>query len=44
VCLTRNNHDKIAHAAVEAFQAAGVPARTWILHVDTQGVAINAQR
>jgi homoserine kinase len=44
VCLSRNNHDRIAHAVAEAFQAAGVAARTWILHVDTQGVAINAQR
>lgn len=44
VCLTRNNHEKIAQVAAEAFLAAGVPARTWILHVDTQGVAINAQR
>lgn len=44
VCLTRHNHDKIARAVVEAFQRAGVTARTWTLHVDTQGVAINAQR
>ncbi|MCC7205803.1 MAG: hypothetical protein IT323_00760 [Anaerolineae bacterium] len=44
VCLARHNQDKIARAMVEAFQAAGVAARAWILHVDTQGVAINAQR
>jgi hypothetical protein len=42
VALAEEEHDRIARAMAQAFkEATGKPARTWILPVDTQGIAIS---
>jgi homoserine kinase len=40
--LAEDNHEVIAEDMAQAFNNAGVKARTWVLPVDTQGVVISA--
>lgn len=44
VFFARAGHERIEAAVRGAFTAAGVAIQTWILNVDTQGVAITALR
>ena len=39
-----NNHAKIEIALHDAFRAAGVSVRTWILNTDSQGITINLRQ
>jgi homoserine kinase len=41
VAFASTNHAAIESAMRDAFRQAGIQARTWTLHVDTQGIAIN---
>jgi len=41
VILAEDHHKKIAEAVETAFEDVGVPVRTWILPIDTQGVVIS---
>lgn len=41
VVFAESNHRALADAAQQAFQAAGITSRVWILPVDTQGVVVS---
>ncbi len=42
VILASNHHARLARLALDAFQAAGLRARHWVLPVDTRGTVVQA--
>lgn len=44
IAFAKTGHEAINAAALDALRGAGLSARAWVVNVDTQGVAINAQK